>query len=72
MAVLDIIARLPDHERVLILWNTERGVVVLHQDGALTEHALTELRVDFLEANARLALNEQQNKVLLEQVAHPE
>ena len=66
---MNMIARTRDHETVLILdWMPGR-FLALHPDGRLAEYGVDELRCDLLEAQMRIATNEQANQDLFAEVA---
>ena len=66
---MNMIARNREGETVLIL-DWQRGTFLgLHNDGSLKEYRVSELRCDLLEAQMRIATNEQANAELFAEVA---
>lgn len=67
--MLNLVARTPDKRTVLLLQWQRGRVLALHEDGELVEYRLAEVKVDRLEAVSRIAINEEQNRELIEQAA---
>lgn len=68
--MLNLVARTKSREVVLVLEWSPGHLLAMHRDGRLDEYEVGSLKVDLLEAAARIAINENQNAELVEQAAH--
>jgi hypothetical protein len=68
VSALNLVCRNTDKETVLVLEWQRGALLALHGDGSLREYQPSELRVDLLEAQMRIATIERDNVDMFESV----